>query len=213
MSRQGGVACASLPSDMCLLYLPSVEEAHHAAGLLGLRLVVGYHYDGAAVLLVELVEQVHDLDTHLGVQITGRLIGEDDVGVTYDRAGDGYTLALTAGELRREVAHTVAQADLLKYGLGQLATLRGRDLAIEQGKLHVVQHVQGIDQVEALEDEAQLLVTEGGQLLVAHAYRIHAVDLDRAGGRQVQQAHDIQQGGLPASGGSHDAEELALLNL
>ena len=81
--------------------------------MLGLRLVVGYHYDGAAILLVELVEQVHDLDTHLGVQVTGRLIGEDDVGVTYDRTGDGHTLALTAGELRREMAHTVAQADLL----------------------------------------------------------------------------------------------------
>lgn len=75
--------------------------------MLGLRLVVGYHYDGAAVLLVELVEQVHDLDTHLGVQVTGRLIGEDDVGVTYDRTGDGHALALAAGELRREMAHTV----------------------------------------------------------------------------------------------------------
>ena len=153
---------------------------------------MGYHYDGAAVLLVELVEQVHDLDTHLGVQVTGRLIGEDDVGVTYDRTGDGYTLALTAGELRREMSHTVAQADLLQHGLGQLAALRGRDLAIEQGKLHVVQHVQGIDQVEALEDETQLLVTESGQLLVAHAYRVYSVDLDRAGGRKVQQAHDVQ---------------------
>ena len=95
------------------LHLPSVEEAHGAAGLLGLRLVVGYHYDGAAVLLVELVKQVHDLDTHLGVQVTGRLIGEDDVGVTYDRTGDGHTLSLTTGKLRRKMAHTVAQADLL----------------------------------------------------------------------------------------------------
>ena len=90
------------------------------------------------------------------------------------------------------MTHTVAEADLLQHGLGQLAALRGRDLAIEQGKLHVVQHVQGIDQVEALEDETQLLVTESGQLLVAHAYRVYAVDLDRAGGRQVQQAHDVQ---------------------
>ena len=106
----------------------SVEEAHGAAGLLGLRLVVGYHYDGAAVLLVELVEQVHDLDTHLGVQVTGRLIGEDDVGVTYDRTGDGHALALAAGELRREMAHTVAEADLLQHGLGQLAALRGGSL-------------------------------------------------------------------------------------
>lgn len=66
-----------------------------------------------AVLLVELVEQVHDLDTHLGVQVTGRLIGEDDVGVTYDRTGDGHTLHWTAGELRRKMEHTVAQADIL----------------------------------------------------------------------------------------------------
>ena len=92
-----------------LLHLPSVEEAYHAAGLLGLRLVVGHHHDGTSVLLVELVKQFHDLDTHLGVQVTGRLIGENDVGVTYDRTGDGYALTLAAGELRREVAHTVAR--------------------------------------------------------------------------------------------------------
>ncbi len=107
-----------------LLHLPSVEEAYHATGLLGLRLVVGHHHDGTSVLLVELVKQFHDLDTHLGVQVTGRLIGENDVGVTYDRTGDGYALTLAAGELRREVAHTVAQAYLLQHGLGEEETLR-----------------------------------------------------------------------------------------
>ncbi len=196
-----------------LLYLPAVEEAHDAAGLPGLRLVVGHHHDGAALLSVEAVEQLHDLDAHLGIQVAGRLVGEEDLRVARDGAGDGHALALAAGELRREVARAVREAHLLQHGLGPLPALRGGDLAVEQGQLHVVQHVQGTDQVEALEDEAQPPVPEGGQLLVAHARRVHPVDLDRAGGGQVQQAHEVQQGGLPATGGAHDAEELAAPHL
>ena len=47
-----------------LLYLSSVEEFDDAVGLLGLLLVVGHHDDGAIVLLVQFVEQCHNLRTH-----------------------------------------------------------------------------------------------------------------------------------------------------
>ena len=58
------------------------------------------HDDGASVFLVQFVEQFHDFSSHLGVQVTGRLVGKDDVGIADDGTGDGDTLALAAGERR-----------------------------------------------------------------------------------------------------------------
>ena len=52
----------------------AVEHADDAVGLLGLGLVVGYHQDGLAALLVDLVQELHDLGSHLGVQVTGGLV-------------------------------------------------------------------------------------------------------------------------------------------
>ena len=72
--------------------------------------IVGYHYDGAPVFLVQSMQQLHHFRSHFGVQVTGRLIGEDYLRIADNGACDGNTLALTAGELCRHVAHTVAQA-------------------------------------------------------------------------------------------------------
>ena len=58
----------SLPDDA------AVEHADDAVGLLGLGLVVGHHQDGLAALLIDLVQEFHDLGTHLGVQVTGGLV-------------------------------------------------------------------------------------------------------------------------------------------
>ena len=70
-----------------------------AVGLLGLGLVVGHHQDGLAALLVDLVQELHDLGSHLGVQVTGGLVRKDDGGVSDKGTGDGNSLALTSGKL------------------------------------------------------------------------------------------------------------------
>ena len=46
-----------------------------------------------------------------GVEVAGRLVGQDDVGVVDQRPGDGHALLLAAGELRGPVVEPVAQAD------------------------------------------------------------------------------------------------------
>ena len=68
---QVGRAEASLRS---LPYDAAVEHTDDAVGLLGLGLVVGHHQDGLAALLVDLVQELHNLGTHLGVQVTGGLV-------------------------------------------------------------------------------------------------------------------------------------------
>ena len=65
---QAEAGLRSLPDDA------AVEHADDAVGLLGLGLVVGHHQDGLAALLVDLVQELHNLGTHLRVQVTGGLV-------------------------------------------------------------------------------------------------------------------------------------------
>ena len=111
------------------------------------------HDDGASVFLVQFVEQFHDFGSHLGVQVTGRLVGKDAIGIADDGPGDGDTLALAAGELRREVAHAVRETDLFEHGDGGFTAFLGADLTVKKGQFDIIKYVQRIDQMERLEDE------------------------------------------------------------
>ena len=50
----------------------------------------------------------------VGVEVTRRLVGEEDERIAGDGAGDGDALLLTAGELRGIVLHAVRHADALE---------------------------------------------------------------------------------------------------
>ena len=195
-----------------LTNLSSVEEPYRPLRLFGLFLVVRDHDDGAAVLLVQAVEQLHHLGTHLRVEVTRRLVGKDDVRVADDGTCDGDALALPAGKLRREMAHTVRQADLLQDRLRHASTLLGAGLAVKERQLDIVQDVQRVNQVERLENEAQTMVAEVGQLAIGHARRRRAGNLNGARRGRVKQPDEVQQRGFAAARGAHDTEEFTLFD-
>ena len=91
---------------------------------------MGYHYNGTSVFLIQLMQQFHYLSTHLRVQVTGRLIGKNDLRITDNGTGNSYTLTLTTGELCRHVTHTVAQTDLCQHLFCQVAAFLCRHLSI-----------------------------------------------------------------------------------
>ena len=62
--------------------------------------------------LGEVLHDVEDAAHELGVERRGDLVEEHHVRVHRERARDGDALLLAAGELRREVVHPVAEADL-----------------------------------------------------------------------------------------------------
>ena len=47
------------------------------------------------------------------IEVAGRLVGEDEVRIVDQAAGDGHALLLTAGELRGPMLQPLAQADHL----------------------------------------------------------------------------------------------------
>src|SRR3954469_8135365 len=173
--RRASTRNASLRLAMFMsCHLPSVEKADRAAGLLRETIVVRDHHHGRSVLLVQLLENAHDLVAHGGVEIAGRLVGEHDARLSDDGARDGDALLLAAGELRRKVMNARRKSDAIERRQREFLPLAGCDLAIQQRDLHVVEHRQIRDEVEALEHEAELLVAHLRQRAVAGAIDVHA---------------------------------------
>ena len=64
--------------------------------------------------------------------------------------------------------------------------------------------------MEALEYEAELLVPQAGQGLIARAIDLLPIELEPSAARLVEQADQVQQRALAAAGRPHDGDELSL---
>ena len=85
--------------------------------------------DGLA-LVVELIDQRHNFPAGLAVQVTGGLIGQQNGRMTDQGAGNGYPLALPAGELVGQGIQAVSQANPFQRLAGDSFALRWRNTAV-----------------------------------------------------------------------------------
>ena len=72
----------------------SIKHADGAMGYLGIMLIMRHHDDGGA-LVGQLSKQMHHLGSILGIEVTRRLIGMDELRTKDHGTGDGYSLLLT----------------------------------------------------------------------------------------------------------------------
>ena len=84
-------------------HLAAVEEPDEPFGFAGHQLVVGDHHDGGVFFGVKLQQDIHNFMPHHAVEVTGRLIGQDDFRLAGLSPGNGYALALSAGQLAGEM--------------------------------------------------------------------------------------------------------------
>ena len=94
-----------------------------------------------------------------------------------------------------------------------LLALRCLDLHVDEGQLHVLEDVQFVYEVEALEYEADVAFAVLGALFLFQRAYFLAEELVLARGGVVEEAEDVQEGGLAAAGGAHDCYEFALLDV
>ena len=193
-----------------ILHDVAVEEVDDAAGVARVALRVGDHHDGGA-LLVEFGEQVHHLLAVLGVEVAGGLVGEDELGVGDHGAGDGDALLLSARELLREVLGAVGDGHPLHHRRDPLLALRRADVQVAQRQLDVLIDVQLVDEVEALEHEADVALAELGALPLLQLSDLLPQQLVAARGGVVQEAEDVEQRGFAAARRPHHGDELAVL--
>ena len=122
-----------------------------------------HHADGRA-LAMQVAQQVHHRFAVLRIQVSGRLVGQQDRRIAGQRARHGHALLLTAGELRGIVLHAVRHAHALQRFLHALLALRRRHAAIGERQLDVLVNGEIADQIESLEDEADFAIADARAL-------------------------------------------------
>ena len=162
----------------------AVGHLDDASGVAPGQLGVVRDHDDQAVL-GDLLEQVHDLDGGGGVQGAGGLVGEQDLGVVDEGAGDGHALHLAARQLAGALVQVPAEAHALE-GLRRAATALGAAHAREREReLDVGQDGLVRDKVVALEHEADAVVAVRVPVAVGVLARGDAVDDQGEGRRDV----------------------------
>ena len=149
--------------------------------------------------------KVEDLGAGPAVEVAGGLVGEDDLGPAGQGPGHGDALLLAAGELARPVVQAVGEAD----GADDLVEPLGVGLAA--GEVHregdVLLGGEGGHQVERLEDEADPVAAQQGELLLREAAQVGVADEDLARGERVEAGDAVHQRGLAGARRAHDGGE------
>ena len=111
------------------------------------------------VLRVEPMEQRHDVLGRRRVEVAGRLVAEQQRRLGHERACDRGALPLTTGELKRLVLHALREPDA-RQGLRRAiaAVARWHITAILERQLDVLQRRRAMQQLKALEHEADALI-------------------------------------------------------
>src|SRR5262245_19647652 len=141
----------------------AVEQVDRTIGVCCVARIVRHHADRRTAAM-QLAEQLHHRFAVRRVEVTRRLVREEDERIASDRAGHCDTLLLTAGELRRIVLHAVAHPHALERIGHALLTLGSRHAAVRERKLDVFVDRQIANQVERLEDESDLAIADAGAL-------------------------------------------------
>ena len=98
----------------------TVTQADDPLGVGGDVVFMRDHDNGAA-FIVEPFEQRQDLLGGHAIQVAGRFVGQDEVRVIHQAAGNGHPLLLTAGELRGAMPQAILEPDELGQLVAALA--------------------------------------------------------------------------------------------
>ena len=188
-----------------------VDDGHALTDLLDDAHLVRDDDDRHAERLVDLLEQTEDRLRGVRVEGAGGLVAQEVFRPRRQGAGDGHALLLTAGELRGIGLRAVGQSDELEQLLGarlRLVALDARDLEREAD---VAQHRALLEQVEALEDHADVL-PRLEQIASAELRHVAPVDAHRAGGRPFEEIDAAHERALAGTAQADDAEDLPVLD-
>ena len=140
------------------------------------------HNDNRFSFLIEPPENFQNLFSGLRIQIAGGLIGQNYIRVIHEGPGDCDALPFPAAQFRGLVLHAVVHPH------------HGQQLAGGFGILLLVEHAWQQDvlpgresrhQIEKLEHESDIVLSENGQFLILHPADLASGDADLARRRRV----------------------------
>src|SRR5665213_2596658 len=101
----------------------------------------------------------------------------------------------------------VHETDALQRCRDPAAALRATHAAVEERDFDILGNIEIVDQVEALEDEADVPAAQAREFLLTQFRDLLAKERIAAAVGIVEQAEDVEQRRLAASRRAHDREE------
>jgi hypothetical protein len=171
----------------------------------GAARVVGHHHDRLPELADRLAQEVQDVGRGVRVEVAGGLVGEDQIGLVDQRPGARHPLLLAAGELGRAVREPVRDAELPDQVAEPVAVDPGPGQVGGQGD--VLGRGQRRDQVEGLEDEADLVPAQPGEAGVIQPADVLAAHEGLPRRRAVEARHAVHERRLARARRAHHGGE------
>ena len=128
------------------------------------------------------------------------------------RARDGDALLLTAGKLRGIMLHPMSHAHAFENFLHALFSLGRGHAAIGERQLDVFEDGEVANQIERLENEADLAIANASAVRERKIRHRVSIDPVIALGRRIEQAQNREQRGLAAARRAGDRKKFAVLD-
>ena len=158
------------------------------------------------------LQQLHHLKAHLGVDVAGRLVRDDQTRAVGQSAGHGHPLLLAAGEELGVDLCLILQMHQLQHIVDPFLNVLLADVGNVHRKGDVLVDRHGRDKAEVLKDDAHL-AAEIGHFAPAQPGDILAVHEHAALCGQLLPEDELEQGGLACTGVSHQKDELAVRHM
>src|SRR5437899_5376462 len=190
----------------------SIKQMDGSIRMLGVARIVCHHAHRRAGA-VQRPQQLHDRFAVRRVEVSCRLVGEQDRGIAHHRARDRDPLLLAPGELHRVMLRAMHHTDLLERLLHPLRALPSRHATVGERQLDILGDGEIADQIEGLEHEADPPVADSGSL--GRRQVGHRLVLEQVApvARRIEQTEDGEERRLAASRRAVDRDVLALADL
>src|SRR5436309_2402539 len=136
---------------------------HRSICMLREARVVRYHADRRSAG-VQFFQQIHYRFAIARIEISGRLIREQNRGSTGKRARDRDTLLLPTAELARQMFGPMAHPDAFERLCNCALAITRAHPALSQRQLHTFINGEIANQIETLENETDLAIANTGAL-------------------------------------------------
>src|SRR6266404_2884702 len=191
---------------------PAIFGLDDAVAVGGVALGVGDLKDGGATL-VEALEELHDLFALRGVQVSGGLVGENELGILNHRARHSHELLLSAGKLIRKQVFLPDDVETIKNVADQAHALFVRNIFVGERDFEIFEDRKIVDQVVALENEADIGLVQFVALLDVEFVDRLIEKIVFTIPRAIEHADNAEQRGFPRARRTHEGDELPLLNV
>ena len=167
-------------------------------------------YHNYESFLGDFLDKIHYLHRGDRVKSTGGFVCKQDFGVVYKCSGDSDSLALTARELIWLLVVLTGKTYSVECSLCPSHSLFLADAGDSEGQLDVSENRLMRNEVIALEDEADSVVSVHVPISVAVILSASSVDNQIARGIVVKTAYDVEQRGFSAAGRAEYRHEFIL---